>query len=199
LAANLYACRLKGFLGEVDRFFGDAGMANRTLFPHAFGLKTPAPLWTPLAFDRCLFLALVYPIATIFIIWAVSGHASPAEMALGLKLNVPGWSRGFITAAAVFEGFAIWSFFREKGARSIIWIYAAAAFGIDEGAGVDAVIALAAVAGAAALTLAFGSVGAGAVASLAPLPLSRSAFCCWLHLRSTAKRKAYSSCFLYLL
>jgi hypothetical protein len=44
LAANLYACRLKGFLGGVDRFFGDAGMANRTLFPHAFGLKTPAPL-----------------------------------------------------------------------------------------------------------------------------------------------------------
>ena len=84
-------------------------------------------------------------------------------MALGLKLNVPGW-RGLIAAAAVFEGFAIWSFFREKGARSIIWIYAAAAFSIDEGAGVDAIIALAAVAGAAALTLAFGSIGAGAVA-----------------------------------
>jgi hypothetical protein len=24
----------------VDRFFGDAGKADQTLFPHAFGLKT---------------------------------------------------------------------------------------------------------------------------------------------------------------
>ena len=51
-----------------------------------------------------------------------------------------------------------------KRARDQSSLYAAAAFGIDEGAGVDAVIALAAVAGAATLTLAFGSVGAGAVA-----------------------------------
>jgi hypothetical protein len=119
LPARLYARRLTGFLNGADSFFGDAGMANHTLFPHAFGLKTPAPLWTPHAFDRCLFLALVYPIATIFIIWAVSGHAGPAEMALGLKPNVSGWSRSFIAAAAAFEGFAIWSMFgRNAGNQS---------------------------------------------------------------------------------
>jgi hypothetical protein len=117
LPARLYARRLTGFLNGADSFFGDAGMANHTLFPHAFGLKTPAPLWTPPAFDRCLFLALVYPIATIFIIWVVSGHAGPAEMALGLKPNVSGWSRSFIAAAAAFEGFAIWSFIRGKHAK----------------------------------------------------------------------------------
>jgi hypothetical protein len=164
LAAHLYARRLTGFLDRADSFFGDAGMANRSLFPHAFGLRTQEPLWTPRAFDRCLFLALVYPIATIFIIWAVSGHAGPAEMALGLKQNVPGWSRGFIAAAAAFEGFAIWSLFRAKGGTSFIWVYTATAFGIDETAGVDAVVALAAVAGAVTLTIAFGSIGAGAVA-----------------------------------
>jgi hypothetical protein len=164
LAARLYAGRLTRFLDAVDHFFGDAGIANRTLFPHAFGLRTPAPLWTPCAFDRCLFLALVYPIATIFIIWAISGHAGPAEMALGLRPNVPAWSRGFVAAVAAFQGFAIWSFFRKKGQKSIVWGYAATAFGIDEAAQVDVVIALAAVAGAAALTFAFGSIGAGAVA-----------------------------------
>src|ERR1700724_2381050 len=50
LAARLYASWLKRFLDAVDRFFGDAGMADRTLFPHAFGLKKPVPLWTPPAF-----------------------------------------------------------------------------------------------------------------------------------------------------
>jgi hypothetical protein len=69
LAARLYAERLTRFLDWVDRFFGDAGMADRTLFPHAFGLTTPAPLWTAPAFDRCLLLALLYPILTIFSIW----------------------------------------------------------------------------------------------------------------------------------
>jgi hypothetical protein len=94
LASRLYADWLTKFLDAVDRFFGDAGMVNRTFFPRAFGLKTPAPLWTAPAFDRCLLLALVYPIVIIFIIWAVSGHVGPAEAALGLKANLAGWRRG---------------------------------------------------------------------------------------------------------
>ncbi len=44
IAARLYAGRLTRFLDAVDRFFGDAGMAGRSLFPHAFGLKAPTPL-----------------------------------------------------------------------------------------------------------------------------------------------------------
>jgi hypothetical protein len=93
IAARLYADRLTKFLDAVDRFFGDAGKADQTLFPRAFGLKKPAPLWTAPAFDRCLFLALIYPIATILIIWAVSGHVGPAEAALGLTSNVSAWWR----------------------------------------------------------------------------------------------------------
>jgi hypothetical protein len=83
LAARLYAKWLTAFLDWIERFFGDVGMADWTLFPHAFGLKTPAPLWTAPAFDRCLLLALVYPIAAIFVIWAISGHVGSAESALG--------------------------------------------------------------------------------------------------------------------
>jgi hypothetical protein len=44
LAARLYAKWLTAFLDGVERFFGDNGMADRTLFPRAFGLKKPAPL-----------------------------------------------------------------------------------------------------------------------------------------------------------
>jgi hypothetical protein len=77
-------------------------MANRMLFPHAFGLKTPAPLWTTPALDRCLLLAFIYLIATIFLIWAISGHVGPAEEALALKPNLPGWSRALAAAARIF-------------------------------------------------------------------------------------------------
>jgi hypothetical protein len=89
LAARLYAKWLTAFLDGVERFFGDKGMADRTLFAHAFGLQKPAPLWTASAFDRCLFLALIYPVATIFLIWAVSGHVGPAEAAFRLNPDVP--------------------------------------------------------------------------------------------------------------
>jgi hypothetical protein len=94
LAARLYAVRLTRFLDWIDHFFGDAGMADRTLFPHAFWLRTPAPLWTAPALDRCLVLALLYPILTIFVIWAVSGHIGPAESALRLRADLFGWQRG---------------------------------------------------------------------------------------------------------
>ncbi|MGH6812946.1 MAG: esterase/lipase family protein, partial [Methylocella sp.] len=149
LAARLYPEQLTRFLNWIERFFGDTGMADRTLFPHAFGLKKAAPLWTAPAFDRCLFLALIYPVATILIIWTVSGHAGPAEMALGLKPDVPGWSRGLIVATAALQGFVTWTLFRGKRPKSIFTY---------------AVVALCAVAGAAALAFAFGSSGAGAVA-----------------------------------
>jgi len=49
---------------------------------------------------------LVYPAATIFLIWAVSGHSGPAETALGLKLDLPGWRRGIalvLLAACAFS------------------------------------------------------------------------------------------------
>jgi hypothetical protein len=44
----------------LERFFGDAGMADRTLFPRVFGLKKPAPLWTAPSFDRCLAIWLIW-------------------------------------------------------------------------------------------------------------------------------------------
>src|SRR6266849_6352419 len=62
LASRLYSDWLTAFLDAVDRFFGDAD--DRVLHQRAFGLTTPAPLWTAHAFDRCLLLALLYPIAT---------------------------------------------------------------------------------------------------------------------------------------
>jgi hypothetical protein len=109
LAARLYAKWLRAFLDGVDKFFeGKEPKAHRTLFPHAFGLKTPAPLWTASAFDRCLSLALIYPIATIFLIWAISGHVGPAEAALLLKSGLPAWLRAAMVTASSLLGFSFW-------------------------------------------------------------------------------------------
>ncbi len=146
LPARLYRRWLKRFLDAVDRFFGDAGLAGRSLFPRAFGLKTPAPLWTAPAFDRCLFLALLYPIATIFVIWAVSGDVGPAEAALGLKPEISAWLRGFTVAVVGFEGLVLWRFGHIRSTARLAVTVAAAA------------------AGAVAVTIAFTSAGAGAIA-----------------------------------
>lgn len=122
LAARLYAQWLTSVLGRVDRFFGDAGMANCTLFPHAFGLTTPAPLWTAPAFELCLLLALIYPMATIFIIWAISGHVGPAELALHLDPGLQWWQRCLAAALALLSVFALWAAARMGAWRRVISI-----------------------------------------------------------------------------
>jgi hypothetical protein len=133
LPARLYAERLTRFLDWVDRFFGDAGMADRTLFPHAFGLKTPAPLWTAPAFDRCLLLALIYPISTIFLIWAVSGHVGPAETALHLKAGLSGAQRALLSAEVGASMFAMLRTIQLAHTwKSILWFSAAIALSVAD-------------------------------------------------------------------
>ncbi|MGH6834980.1 MAG: hypothetical protein ACREC9_05395, partial [Methylocella sp.] len=129
LATRLYAKWLTKFLDAVEWFFGDAGMADRTLFPHAFGLKKPAPLWTAPALDRCLLIALLYPIATIFFIWAVSGHVGPAEAALCLSPAIPSWQRSLAVAAFGFFSFAIWGVNLTRGWKHWQRVAAAVAVG----------------------------------------------------------------------
>jgi hypothetical protein len=111
LAARLYADWLKRFLDAVERFLGDAGGEGQ----RAFGLKKPAPLWTAPAFNRCLLLALIYPIVTIFL------QVGPAEAALGLKRNVPGFSRGFGLVAIAIISFAIWRGWLTTGWKRLVW------------------------------------------------------------------------------
>jgi hypothetical protein len=126
MAARVYSRWLARFLDAVDAFFGDVGMTDfPTLFPRAFGLKTLAPLWTAAAFDRCLLLALVYPMATILIIWAVSGHVGPAEAALLLRPDLSGWQRGFVVAIVAIVVFAFVRGVARKGWVAWIWFASA--------------------------------------------------------------------------
>jgi hypothetical protein len=120
LVVRFYADRLTKFLDWIDHFFGDAGMADRTLFPHIFGLRTPAPLWTAPALERCLLLALIYPIATIFLFWAVSGHVGPAENALHFNPRLSSWQRWLAAAVFGFSVFTLWHAMLVKGWRRFI-------------------------------------------------------------------------------
>ncbi len=54
-----------------------------------FGLTEPAPLWTEAAYDRCLLLALLYPIAVIVILCVATGNVGPAEHAWYLYGDIP--------------------------------------------------------------------------------------------------------------
>jgi hypothetical protein len=151
--AREYARKLEVFLNAIDHFFGDEGMADRTLFPRAFGLRKSAPLWTAPAFDRCLLLALAYPIVAIVIIWAVSNHVGPAEAALRLSVT-DDWRRATVLVAIGLLAFAYWRVAHTKGLRSSVWLVAA---------GVIAVLSAVALANAG--TVAFAAVSLCAVAS----------------------------------
>jgi hypothetical protein len=187
LVARIYVQRLRAFLDGMERFFGDVGMADRTFFPHFLGLKTPAPLWTVPAFERCLLLALIYPIVTIVLIWAISGHIGPAEAALHLPPGTSGWRRAagmvliFLSAYAWLrcyraEGWVkkfVWFVFASASASVIAGVYAVAvvigfavAFAVAFAAAFAGAFGFAvvfAVAGAGAVTVAVAVTGAGAI------------------------------------
>jgi hypothetical protein len=120
LATRLYARWLGVMLDRVDCLFGDAGMADRTLFPHAFWLKTPAPLWTAPALERCFLLALIYPIATILVVWAFSGHVGPAENALHLNPRLIAWQRWLAAMVFGFSMFLLWCAVRVTGGKRLV-------------------------------------------------------------------------------
>jgi hypothetical protein len=92
-AGKIYEAALTRFLNAVDRFFGDVDPAAKTLWPGAFGFKGQAPFWTAPAYDRCLLIALLYPLLAMLIIWTVTGAVGPGERALGLRENLPDWQR----------------------------------------------------------------------------------------------------------
>jgi len=123
MPAKLYSDRLVRFLNGVDRFFGDR--AEQTLLPHAFGLKAAAPLWTAPALDRCLLLALAYPIVSIYVMWAASGHVGPAEHALKLAAGLPLWRRALGISMDIVALLALRKGMSLRGWKSVLWLGAA--------------------------------------------------------------------------
>jgi hypothetical protein len=107
--ARIYSEGLTKTLCTVEKFFGDAGKTNGPRVGAFFGLQKARPLWTAPAFDRCILLALIYPIVTIFLVWVISGHVGPAEAALALPFD-PGWRRFACLFTSFMSGVFYWQF-----------------------------------------------------------------------------------------
>lgn len=157
--AKVYANWLKPALHKVDKFFGDAGRNDQSWFARVLGLETPGPRWTAPAFDKCLLLALAYPLLTIVIVWIWSGLVGVAEEALGLQPirgAYAGLWRGLFGLGLVIEIYAAWRGLRAEGLTPTIGWLAGASAVIFAVAGAFAIAGDSAGAGALA--------GAGAVA-----------------------------------
>jgi len=89
--------------------FGDAGMADRTLFSARLRAEDAGNRYGPQLRSTAVSCSpLIYPIVTIFIIWAVSGHVGPAEDALGLKSEIAGWRRGLAVGLIGAATVSLW-------------------------------------------------------------------------------------------
>ena len=146
LAARLYRSLLTCLLDRLDRYLADADTTTTAwFFPQWLRLKTPKPLWTSAAFDRCLLLALIYPVATVFILWAIAGHVGPAEAALGLKSGIGGEQRAIAAFMVSLLAVFMWCTMRARGKwlEFVVWfivtaILAAFVALAEFGPGVDA-------------------------------------------------------------
>ncbi len=179
--APVYERMLRRTLDAVDRFFGDADQAERTLFPGAFGLRQRAPLWTAQSYDRCLLIALAYPVAVIVLVWAATAHVGPAETALRLPAGAEGWRRALSVATLALLAFTGLRAEHAKGGWATGWwmvlfaaVGMASVLAVEPGIGALAATGLliilaaevqprystgtAAVAAAAAVALAVGSI-----------------------------------------
>jgi len=79
-----YANWLGRALDGLDGFMGDRDADPGSKLARDMGVATRGPTWTAAAYDRCLLLALIYPLLSMLLVWVWSGHVGVAERAIGL-------------------------------------------------------------------------------------------------------------------
>ena len=170
--AAIYERTLTRALGAVDRFFGDADPAVPTLWPGAFGFTGRKPFWTAPAYDRCLIIALIYPLAMMYVIWGYSGHVGPGEAAIGLPPGIAGWQRLLAIEAILMMLLSFYAMQKaERWYNKIIVFIVTVALAVALPFAAGGALALAvAVIGAAAVAGAFG--GAFAVTSTVAIAIA---------------------------
>jgi hypothetical protein len=128
--ALVYNRWLTFVLEKVDRFFGDAGRNDKSWIARVLHLETGGPRWTANAFDRCLLLALIYPVFTVLALWTFSGHVGVAEHALLLPMDdpnsyYPALRRSLTFFVLIFAFYAFRKFHFSSGIKSVLWFLAA--------------------------------------------------------------------------
>ncbi|MEZ2127624.1 MULTISPECIES: hypothetical protein [unclassified Sinorhizobium] len=119
-------------------------------------LWPPAPLWTHRAFDRCLWLAIIYPLTSIVVAWALSGKVSQAQAVLKLPADLQRWQLALQVGALLFEAYAIWKIMSTRGWTSAVWAI---------GGGIAAITGVVGLANVRGPAIVFASAAVGAVAT----------------------------------
>ena len=167
---RVYNRWLASALAHVDTFFNDAGRSDRSWAARAMRLETDGPRWTAPAFDRCLLLALLYPIVSVYVVWVFSGHVGLAEHTLGLAESDPtspihAMRRLLGAAALIIAPIAARKAIAADGWRATLpWLIVGISAVAFAGAGAVAVAFAVAVAGAGAGAFAVAGAVADAVA-----------------------------------
>ena len=105
-------------LDKVDTFFDGGKPSDPTSLARRVGWQADGPTWTAASYNKCLEIAFVYPLATMFVLWVCSGHVGVAEKAFGLTEVEPadsGTWRYLFGAAIIVEVFAFWRFAQPSG------------------------------------------------------------------------------------
>ncbi len=124
-ARAIYADQLGRVLDAVDRFFGDAGRPASPQWRRLFRLQGEVPLWSVLAYDRCLLLALIYPMGVAFLIWVVIGEAGSLGQALRLKVGIDPMQRVALLVGVGCFAFSLVRAMRAKSMKQLLNRWAA--------------------------------------------------------------------------
>lgn len=128
----IYIDLITRVLDGLDRFLGDYDKAALSLRV-PFGRWPSRPYWTGWSFDKCLLLAMVYPLLAMFVTWAATGDVGEFGSNLGLKANVPPYLSGTGLALVFWIMIAAWLANHSKNRYSLVWLLSVAAASIATG------------------------------------------------------------------
>ncbi|MCA8901902.1 MAG: hypothetical protein KDA53_11710 [Hyphomonas sp.] len=110
--AQTYDDLLSLTLNRVDKMFGDEPASTR---------HRPAT-WTGEALDRCVLLALLYPVLSLLVIWHITGINGAAETALGMVAGTSDSQRAMSAGAIALVTLAsIWFSIPPAGHETTMW------------------------------------------------------------------------------
>ena len=176
-----YRNEITNKLNGVARWFGDADHLNSNRLCGQLGLVQARTLWTSESYDRCMFLALLYPLVCLFIFWVINGTTGPAEQALGLTATQSMLGRIGTAGGLLVAMFLVRKASRSEGIRSFLYLLGAVAIAIaiaiaiavaGAGAGAFAFAVAVVVVVVVVVAGAFAGAGAGAFAVSATLTLT---------------------------
>jgi hypothetical protein len=107
-------------LDRVDLFLGDADRASLSI-SSPFGNRRKAPYWTVWSFDACALIAIVYPIAGLFVTWVCTGDSGDIGKALGLVQDAPLVPRAVNAITITLAVLAFYRGVRADMGWSLLW------------------------------------------------------------------------------